>query len=116
MKYNVTITAIGNLSSNFLYNNNSLIILNQNTSPNLADMVVEHTIAPINGTIQVGDTLTIGIQTYPITGIGNEVIKNLLNDGHCTIIFNKKIELPGQLSVQGYALPRLVIGDKIFIK
>lgn len=116
MKYEVTITSIGNLANTFLQNNKSLIILNQKTFPNLSDMVIEHTEGNINGEISVGDTLTIGIQSYEITGIGEKAIVNLHEDGHCTIVFNKEIELPGQIAVSGDAAPRLSLGDRISIE
>ena len=39
IKYDVSITAIGNLARNFLTNNNSAILLDEGIRPNLADMV-----------------------------------------------------------------------------
>lgn len=116
MKYEVTITAIGNLAGTFLRNNSSLIILNHHAFPNLADMVIEHTEGKVEGTITVGDTLTIGINQYTITAIGSEALKNLKEDGHCTIVFNKDIEMAGQIAVSGDTAPRLVIGDKVTIQ
>ena len=46
-KYEVTVTAIGNLARTFLENNSSVIILNEGIRPNLADMVLEHTPADL---------------------------------------------------------------------
>ena len=43
IKYDVAITAIGNLAKTFLTNNNSAILLDEGIRPNLSDMVLEHT-------------------------------------------------------------------------
>lgn len=116
MKYEVNITAIGNMASTLLRNNSSLIILNQHAFPNLADMVIEHTAGSVGENIAVGDTLTIGINHYAITAIGSDATKNLRENGHCTIIFNKDIEMSGQIAVEGDAAPRLMLGDRLTIE
>lgn len=43
MKYEASITAVGNLARTFLENNNSVILLDEGIRPSLSDMVVEHT-------------------------------------------------------------------------
>ena len=43
IKYDVSITAIGNLARTFLENNKSAILLDEGIRPNLSDMVIEHT-------------------------------------------------------------------------
>ena len=43
IKYDVSITAIGNLARTFLENNKSVILLDEGIRPNLSDMVIEHT-------------------------------------------------------------------------
>lgn len=116
MKYEVKITAIGNLASAFLRNNKSIILLNSNTYPNLADMVVEHTPGELAQDIVVGDTLILGKQEYVVTSIGEKALANLHHDGHCTLVFNESVELPGQIAVKGDIQPRLMIGDTIAFK
>ena len=116
MKYESTITAIGNLARNFLENNNSVILLNDGLRPNLADMVIEHTAADLLQDIAVGDTLLIADAAFNIIGVGEDVNKNIRQEGHCTLVFNTTGTMPGQIILQGDYMPRLCVGDKITIE
>lgn len=111
MKYEVSITAIGNLATTFLRNNRSIIILNRNANPSMSDMVVEHTEGELHDDIVVGDKLTLGRESYTVASIGCNALKNLREQGHCTLIFNSNVEMPGQIALTGDVMPRLMIGD-----
>ena len=60
IKYDVSITAIGNLARTFLENNNSAILLDEGIRPNLSDMVIEHTPGKLEEDIKKGDKLLMG--------------------------------------------------------
>ena len=57
IKYDVAITAIGNLAKTFLTNNNSAILLDEGIRPNLSDMVLEHTPGKLEEDIKKSDKL-----------------------------------------------------------
>src|SRR5574344_1653777 len=57
IKYDVSITAIGNLAKTFLENNSSTILLDEGIRPNLSDMVIEHTPGELKEAIKKGDKL-----------------------------------------------------------
>ena len=54
IKYDVSITAIGNLARTFLENNKSAILLDEGIRPNLSDMVIEHTPGKLEEDIKKG--------------------------------------------------------------
>ena len=104
MKYEATITSIGSLADSFLLNNNSMI---------LAEMVIQHTSSRIIGEIKPGDKATIGRSKFTIIQVGETANQSLNDEGHCTLVINAKGTMPGQIILEGRALPRLKVGDKI---
>ncbi len=117
MKYEVTITHIGNLAQNFLDNNSSIILLDEGVRPNLTEMVVEHTKGDLTDDIKVGDTLTMGAKRkFTVISVGEAANENLQTEGHATIVINAEGSMPGQIVVKGKMLPRLNIGDKIIFE
>ena len=116
MKYEASITSIGNLARNFLESNRSIIILDEGIRPNLAEMVVAHTKAELKEDIVAGDTLIWGKHAFSITSVGEDANKNLRDEGHCTIVFNGDNNMPGQISIKGDIEPRLHREDLIQIK
>ncbi len=112
-KYEVTITAVGNLARTFLENNNSLIILDEGVRPNLADMVVEHSPGELTADIAVGDKLKIGNTSFKVQSVGDVANDTIREEGHCTIVVNAEGSMPGQIIVKGPVPPRLNIGDTI---
>ena len=113
MKYEVSITAVGNLARTFLENNNSIIILDEGVRPNLADMVVEHTVSDLKADIAVGDKLKIGNTDFKVISVGDVANDTIREEGHCTIVVNAEGSMPGQIIVKGPVPPRLHVGDKI---
>ena len=112
-KYEVTVTAIGNLARTFLENNSSVIILNEGIRPNLADMVLEHTAAELTEDVAVGDTLKFGSREYEIVSVGDVANETIREEGHCTLVFNAQGSMPGQIIVKGTTPPMLTVGAKI---
>ena len=112
-KYEVTITAIGNLARTFLMNNQSVILLDEGIRPNLSEMVVEHTGSELKGEIKKGDKLSIGSSEYTVVSVGEDVNQNLKEEGHCTLVFNAEGSMPGQVILKGKGQPVLSNGLKI---
>lgn len=113
IKYDVSITAIGNLARNFLTNNHSAILLDEGIRPNLADMVIEHTPGQLTEDIKKGDKLLMGGVKYTIEKVGAAANDNIREEGHCTIVFNAEGSMPGQIIVKGPSQPTLSIGAHI---
>lgn len=113
VKYEVKITAVGKDARPFLDSNSSFILMDADLRPNLADMVVQHTVAEVQGEIVVGDKLKVGNTDFTVTKVGADVMKNLRDGGHCTVVVNKESTMPGQISVKGSVPPRLRPGDVI---
>ena len=101
-KYEVKITAVGKDAVAFLDSNSSFILMDENIRPNLKDMVVQHTVGELTGTIEVGDKLQVGSSEFTVTKVGENVHKDLSDGGHCT-----------QVSVKGKISPRLRIGNVV---
>ena len=118
-KYEVTITAIGNLgrrrnlARTFLMNNQSVILLDEGIRPNLSEMVVEHTGGELKGEIKKGDKLSLGSSEYTVVAVGEVVNQNLKEEGHCTLVFNAEGSMPGQVILKGKGQPILSNGLKI---
>lgn len=115
MKYDVTVTAIGDFALQLLQLRESMIIFDKDVPFEYFDMVVAHTKSEINGTIAVGDTVIVAEKEYKITAIGDEALKTLAEHGHCTLVFNgsSSVEQPGQIALSGRGMPRIMVGDKI---
>lgn len=113
IKYDVSITAIGNLARTFLENNNSAILLDEDVRPNLADMVIEHTPDELKEDIKKGDKLLMGGIKFTVEKVGDAANDTIREEGHCTLVFNAEGSMPGQIIVKGPALPALSNGAHI---
>lgn len=115
MKYDVTITGIGDFSLQLLQLRESMIIFDKDVPYEYLEMVVAHTKSEIKGSIEIGDTVVIADKEYKITAIGSEALKTLQEHGHCTLVFNgaDSVEQPGQIALAGRGIPRVMVGDKI---
>lgn len=113
VKYEVKISAVGKFAQQFLENNNSFILMNEGSHPNLADMVVSHTIGELSQEIVVGDMLRVGRTELEIVKVGDAANKNLREEGHCTVVVNAEGSMPGQIVVKGKITPRLRLGNEI---
>jgi Phosphotransferase system sorbitol-specific component IIA len=114
MKYVSKITAIGALAQNFLDSNHSIILVNDSLAKDLvADIAIQHTNAKLTKNIAAGDTLLWGSVAFRIIAVGKQANETLREAGHCTIVFNAAIELPGQIAVEGMLSPRLQLGTAI---
>ncbi|MBR6014178.1 MAG: PTS glucitol/sorbitol transporter subunit IIA [Selenomonadaceae bacterium] len=113
IKYEVKTSAVGKFAQQFLENNNSFILMNEGSHPNLADMVVSHTIGELSADIAVGDMLRVGRTELEVVKVGDAANKNIREEGHCTVVVNADGSMPGQIVVKGKISPRLRIGNEI---
>lgn len=113
VKYETQITAVGKDARPFLDTNKSFILMDENLRPNLADMVVQHTVSEVKGDIVEGDKLVVGNTDFTVVKVGADVMKNLKDGGHCTVVVNGEGHMPGQLVVKGTIPPRLRVGDTV---
>lgn len=118
MKYESKITGIGDMASELLNENGSLIIFNENAPEELAEISFLHTISQFKSQIEVGDVLELGDFMYTITAIGEEAFHTLKELGHCTFKFSGQdiVKLPGEIELSGDEMPRLKIGDRIVLR
>ena len=105
MKYEFEVVSVGENVSNFLSTSKCITIIDEGCSEGLAAMSIVHTRGKLKGGISAGDTLEWGALKFKVTEVGAEVNKNLSEIGHCTILFNGKVNLPGQMSIEGSYLP-----------
>ncbi|WP_177505493.1 PTS glucitol/sorbitol transporter subunit IIA [Anaerosinus sp.] len=117
MKYDVTITAIGEVVQDLLDSSGDLILFDTCPIEALGEVSVMHTIGEV-GDIQVGDTVSFGNKSYTIMAIGDEVLNGLKEIGHCRLKFNEMTStcLPGQIILKGDGLPELKVGEKIIFE
>ena len=113
VKYEAKVTAVGKMAQEFLDNNSSFILMDEGKHPNLADTVVQHTVAELKEDIAVGDVLKVGRTEMKILKVGDAVNKNLRDIGHCTVVVNGEGTLPGQIVVKSDIPPRLRIGNEV---
>lgn len=115
VKYEVKTTAVGKFVQQFLDNNSSFVLMNEDIRPNLADMVVSHTVGELSADIVVGDILKVGRTEMTVVKVGDAVNKNIREEGHCTVVVNADGTMPGQLIVKAKIPPRLRIGNEITV-
>ncbi len=113
VKYEAQITAVGKDARPFLETNSSFILMDAGFRDSLADMVVQHTVSEVKGDIAVGDKLVVGNTDFTVVTVGADVMKNLREGGHCTVVIGKAATLPGQVAVKGSIPPRLRPGDVV---
>ena len=113
VKYDVKTTAVGKFVQQFLENNNSFVIMNEGIRPNLADMVVEHTVGELTADIVEGDILKVGRTEMKVVKVGEAANQNIRDEGHCTVVVNAEGTMPGQIIVKAKIPPRLRIGNEI---
>lgn len=115
MKYQVTVTAVGDFVLELLRTRESMIIFNKDVPFHYREMVVSHTKAELKSDIALGDTLTVGDLEYEVTAIGETAMADLRKNGHVTLVFTGESEAaqPGQIVVRGSYMPRVMVGDSI---
>ena len=117
MDYKSQITGFGPLALDFL-GENMIIVFNDNSPSELAELSVLHRVSPVDQDIRTGDVVIFGDYSYVVTAVGEEANKTFRTMGHCTFKFTGKVEveLPGHIELSGSALPAdIKIGDMLEI-
>lgn len=114
MKYEATVTAIGDSVLSFMKIRDSLILFDKDVPPAYENMVISHTKGELAEDIVPGDRLIIADREYTVTDVGQVANQTLREHGHVTLVFNQeKTEMPGQIALKGGHAPRIMIGDVI---
>ena len=106
MKYDVTVTGLGDMALAFLdpaMEMRFVILFNDNAPAELAELAILHTQAELTEAPAPGDTMKIGEKTYKVTAVGDEAIHTLATLGHCTLAFSADSEpyRPGCIMLDG---------------
>lgn len=115
MKYAFVVVSVGENVLSLLKTSKCVTIVNEGCSDGLAAMSIVHTKEKLEKNITPGDTLEWGSLKFKITDVGADVNKNLADIGHCTILFNSKAFLPGQITVEGSYFPSFNKGETVKI-
>ncbi|WP_298462749.1 PTS glucitol/sorbitol transporter subunit IIA [uncultured Mitsuokella sp.] len=115
MKYEVTVTAIGDFVLQLMRTRDAIIIFDKDVPYHYMNMVVSHTKSQVREDIVPGDKLYIAGSEYTVTDVGSEAMETLRAHGHVTLVFSgrDKVEQPGQIMLSGGGAPRLMVGDTI---
>ncbi len=106
MKYDVTVTGLGDMALAFLdpaMEMRFVILFNDDAPAELAELAILHTKGEMTEAPAPGDTMKIGEKTYRITAVGDEAIHTLKELGHCTLAFTADTEpyRPGCINLDG---------------
>ncbi|MBQ6439657.1 MAG: PTS glucitol/sorbitol transporter subunit IIA [Mogibacterium sp.] len=106
MKYDVTVTGLGDMALAFLdpaMEMRFVILFNDDAPAELAELAILHTKAELTEAPAPGDTMKIGTKTYKVTAVGDEAIHTLKELGHCTLAFTADTEpyRPGCINLDG---------------
>lgn len=116
MKYNATITKIGNEAKDFLEKSGSLIIFGGQVPPELETISLIHDGESLTQELKVGDMVMLCGKELYISAIGNKAIENIKKLGHCTLRFDAGGNiLPGNVILAGEAIAPgdIVVGGKL---
>lgn len=114
MKYEATVTALGDSVLPFMKIRDSLILFDKDVSPAYENMVVSHTKGKLTEDIVPGDWLIFADREYTVSDVGQIANQTIREHGHVTLVFGKKkTKMPGQIALEQSGAPRLMIGDNI---
>ncbi len=121
MKYNVTVTGLGDMALAFLdpaMEMRFIILFNDNAPAELAELAVLHTQGEMTEAPAPGDTMKIGAKTYKVTAVGDEAIHTLKELGHCTLAFTADTEpyRPGCINLDGEIITEADLTDGAVIQ
>ena len=121
MKYDVTVTGLGDMALAFLdpaMEMRFVILFNDDAPAELAELAILHTKAELTEAPAPGDTMKIGEKTYKITAVGDEAIHTLKELGHCTLAFTADTEpyRPGCINLDGEIITEADVADGAVIQ
>ena len=121
MKYDVTITGLGDMALAFLdpaMEMRFVILFNDDAPAELAELSILHTKGEMTEAPAPGDNMKIGEKTYRITAVGDEAIHTLKELGHCTLAFTADTEpyRPGCINLDGEIITEADVADGTVIQ
>ena len=121
MKYNVTVTGLGDMALAFLDPSMEMrfvILFNEDAPAELAELAILHTKAELTEVPAPGDTMVIGSKTYKVTAVGDEAIHTLKELGHCTLAFTADTEpyRPGCINLDGEVITEADVANGAVIQ
>ena len=121
MKYDVTVTGLGDMALAFLdpaMEMRFVILFNDDAPAELAELAILHTKAELTEAPAPGDTMTICSKTYKVTAVGDEAIHTLRELGHCTLAFTADTEpyRPGCINLDGEIITEADVVDGTVIQ
>lgn len=121
MKYDVTVTGLGDMALAFLdpaMEMRFVILFNDDAPAELAELAILHTKAELTEAPAPGDTMKIGEKTYKITAVGDEAIHTLKELGHCTLAFTADTEpyRPGCINLDGEIITEADVANGAIIQ
>lgn len=114
--YSTTVKAWGPAAAEFM-SEKMIVTFADNVPAALADFVYYVIQNPVEGALAVGQTLTIGRDTWTVSAVGDVAAKNLNDLGHVTLVFDgaKQALMPGALHLAGDAAPQITPGTTLTI-
>ena len=111
LKYEARVTEIGPYVSEFI-EHNVLVLFGADAPEELAEFAVLHDGKTLNGSLAVGDVISLGDDTFSILAFGDVANDNLANLGHLVVKFNgeSEPEMPGDVCVEAKPLPEIKPG------
>jgi len=112
MEYKTTVTKLGE-SYKEIYEENMVVVFNENAPEELAELSALHTLAVLPGDVKPGDEVVLGNKRYTVTAVGSEANYTLGKMGHCTFVFTgeDKAELDGHIVLKGDGMPDIKPGS-----
>ena len=117
LKYRAKVTSIGPFVSEFI-DHNILVLFGDQVPEELADFSILHDGKDLSGTLNVGDVVYLGENSYLVLAVGEVANENLANLGHLVLKFNGETEpeMPGDVCVEAKPLPAIEPGMVIRIE
>ena len=121
MKYNVTVTGLGDMALAFLdpaMEMQFVILFNDDAPAELAELAILHTQGELLAPPVAGDIMQIGKKIYTITAVGDEAIETLTTLGHCTLAIKGDSEhyRPGCIMLDGEIITAEDVADGAVIQ
>ncbi len=116
IKYQTTVTAVGELASDFA-DEGILVFFGADAPEELHDFAILTDHRPPTAPVEAGDEVELAGERFPVLCVGPVANENLANLGHLVVKFNglAEPELPGDVSLPAVPAPRLAPGDVVRI-
>ncbi len=108
------IISIGTMAEELFDDMNGIILYSDEMKDrDLREISITHDMN-LEKRLNVGDKISIGLNEYTVSAIGDVALSNLKKIGHCTLKFtdSNEVDLPGEINIVGVRVfPK--INDKL---